>query len=225
MIKQSIFTILFACTLFLLNAQEVVFSDFNKIEISGKIMVTFEQGNMPGFSIEDTNPKEDYLISESENTLKIGLSPKGRGNNTLKQIKIYYADLSEIVLMNDASASFNDSLQTLNLHIRLQRNSTLKLKAMVKETMTAEVLDKSSLNVMGRANKLVLEAKNQSRAGLQDFKTDEAVVNTENNARAEVFATDKIKATTSNGGTISYLGSPDEAIENKTISGGNIVKL
>ena len=188
-------------------------------------MVTFEHGNMPGFSIEETNSKEDYLVSESENTLKIGLSPKGRGNNDLKHIKIYYADLSDIILMNEASGSFNDSLQTLNLHVRLQRNSTLKLKAMVKETMTAEVLDKSSLNVMGRGNKLVLDVKNQSRAGLQDFKTDEAIVNTENNGRAEVFATDKIKATTSNGGTISYLGSPAEAIENKTISGGNIVKL
>ncbi|MCB0645173.1 MAG: DUF2807 domain-containing protein [Saprospiraceae bacterium] len=225
MIKLSFFTLLFACSLFLLNAQDVVFSDFNKIEISGKMMVTFEHGNMPGFSIEETNSKEDYLVSESENTLKIGLSPKGRGNNDLKHIKIYYADLSDIILMNEASGSFNDSLQTLNLHVRLQRNSTLKLKAMVKETMTAEVLDKSSLNVMGRGNKLVLDVKNQSRAGLQDFKTDEAIVNTENNGRAEVFATDKIKATTSNGGTISYLGSPAEAIENKTISGGNIVKL
>ena len=139
-----------------MNAQEVVFADFNKIEISGKIMVTFEHGDMPGFLIEDADSTDDYLISETDNTLKIGLSSVGRNNYGLKVLKIYYSDLSDIILMNEAAGSFNDSLLTLNLHIRLQRNSTLKLKAMVKETITAEVADKSSLNVMGRGKKLVM---------------------------------------------------------------------
>lgn len=205
--------------------QEKVFADFTQFEASGKVHITFQKSSMPGFSINEGTAKDELVISEGNNTLKIGLSPKGKANNNQKYIVVYYAEMSSVKLQNEARGTFDDVVQGDNLDLFLSRNSTLKLKAEIVETISAEVNDMSKLTLDGKAQKLILSAKNQSSANAKTLIANEVVILTENNARAEVFAEDKIKATSSNGGSITYSGSPKNVVENKTLSGGNITKL
>lgn len=208
-----------------LFGQEFKFVDFNQVEVHGEIQVVFEQAEQPGFTVQDAGMLEDLLIQEGELSLKINLSPMGKSRNQPRMVTVFYSKLKAVNLHDGAVAKVVGTLVSDYIEINLAKSSRMELEARIEKEVLASVSEKSSLKIQGTAQKLILKVQNMGRANCSNFQTEEVAVLAQMNGKAEVYAKDRIDATTASGGSVVYGGDPKKVEASQSSGGLEIRKI
>lgn len=174
--------------------------NFDKIEVSGAIVVKISAGQDFGISVE----ADDNILQSVKTEVENGI------------LKIY------------ADGSFRRR-NSVNVTVTMPQISSLNVegasKAALENVETAELNvsanGASKIGISGKAARLTLEASGASSINAVNIESGEADAKASGASKVSVFANDKLTADANGASRISYIGNPLN-IE-KSVSGASLV--
>ncbi|MFH6603104.1 head GIN domain-containing protein [Maribacter algicola] len=139
-------------------------------------------------------------------------------------VEVYYTDDIIIIDVNeDARISSEDSIRQDILELKAQEGGELEINAEVDQMLIKSVTG-GTIKTSGTSN---LQDVAINTGGVYEgkaFETKFSTVNVNAGSRAEIFASDYVKATVKAGGEVLVYGDPAK-MDEKTVFGGKITRM
>ncbi len=139
-------------------------------------------------------------------------------------VEVYYTDEIIIIDVNeDARISSDDSIKQDVLELKAQEGGELEINAEVDQMLIKSVTG-GTIKTSGTSN---LQDVAINTGGVYEgraFETKFSTVNVNAGSRAEIFASDYVKATVKAGGEVLVYGDPAK-MDEKTVFGGKITRM
>jgi hypothetical protein len=190
------------------EVREIELTPFNKLKVSGKIVVFATQGDKPMAKIVVTGiPLENVIVNSSDNTLefklKIGIQKK-----PVVEVYLTYVNIEEVTVSTFGKVSFQ-GLVTGD-KVVFQTNSGGVIDADVKFNDSNFKVDKGgSILIGGTIGKYKADISFAGNLSALDLKADSVYLNVSTKGIAKVNASKLIEANIKTKGTLTYTGNPN----------------
>jgi hypothetical protein len=189
------------------EVREIELTPFNKLKVTGKIVVYATQGEKPKAKIVVTGiPMENVIVSSSDNTLefklKIGIQKK-----PVVEVYLTYVNIEEVIVTTFGKVSFQ-GLVTGD-KVVFNTNSGGVIDADVKLNDSDLKVDKGgSILIGGTIGKYKADISFAGNLSAMDLKADSVYLNVSTKGIAKVNASKLIEAKIKSKGTLTYSGNP-----------------
>ncbi|MFD2563514.1 head GIN domain-containing protein [Aquimarina rubra] len=222
--KKVVFLSLFFVVA-VLNAQNVItknVGDFNELKVFDKIEVKLLKGSENKVEISGISRKEvDVVIKDNILKIKMSLSNTWDDNDT--KVTVYYTDISKLDVNEGAKIMVKGTIKATNLDIRAQEGGDIYAE-IDTDKLLARAVSGGELHLEGSAIEQEVTVKAGGQFIAEDLKTKRTQVKISAGGRANVNASDYVKANTAAGGTIRIYGNPKE-VDGKKVFGGKIIEV
>lgn len=139
-------------------------------------------------------------------------------------VDLYYTEKLVVIDTNeDARISSKEPLRQDILELKAQEGGELIIIAQVDQMLIKSVTG-GIISASGSSNIQDVQINTGGIYKGKDFKTKFSTINVNAGSRAEVFATDYVKAVVKAGGEVMVYGNPAK-MEEKTVFGGKITRM
>ena len=139
-------------------------------------------------------------------------------------IDLYYSDPLIVIDVNeDARISSEERLQQDVLELKAQEGGELIIEAEVEQLLIKSVTG-GVITASGSSDNQDVAINTGGVYEGKDFKTKFTTVNVNAGSRAEIFASDYVKATVKAGGEVQVYGDPGK-MDEKTVFGGKVIRM
>ncbi|WP_378180119.1 head GIN domain-containing protein [Aquimarina sp. SS2-1] len=208
-----------------LNAQKVItknVGDFNELKVFDKIEVKLLKGSENKVEISGISRKEvDVVLKDDILKIKMSLSNTWDDNDT--KVTVYYTDISKLDVNEGAKIIVKGTIEANNLDIRAQEGGDVYAEIKTNR-LFARAVSGGELHLEGTADEQEVIVKAGGQYMSEDLKTQRTEVKISAGGRANVYASDYVKANTAAGGTIRIYGNPKE-VDGKKVFGGKIIEV
>ncbi|KAA1247347.1 head GIN domain-containing protein [Aquimarina sp. RZ0] len=217
--------VLLICMASIIQAQDVVtknVGDFTELKVFDKIEVKLLKGSENKVEISGINRKDVDVVTK-ENILKIKMSLSNTWDNNNTLVTVYYTELSKIDVNEGAVVKLKGILTSDELDLRAQEGGDIYAEIKTN-VLLARAVSGGGLHIEGDAKEQEVTVKAGGQYMAKDLKTVQTQVKISAGGRANVNASDYVKANTAAGGTIRIYGKPKQ-IDSKKVFGGKIIEV
>ncbi len=209
----------------MLNAQNIItkdVGDFDELKVFDKIDVKLVKGSENKVEISGISRKEvDVVIKDNILKIKMSLSNTWDDNDT--NVTVFYTDISKLDVNEGAEINVKGILSATELDLRAQEGGDIYAE-IETEKLLARAVSGGGLHLEGNAKEQEVTIKAGGQYLCEDLKTIRTQVKISAGGRANVYASDYVKANTAAGGTIRIYGNPKE-VDGKKVFGGKIIEV
>jgi len=192
-----------------LKTEEMEFSGFTAVEVGEAFEVSITQSS--SFSVVITADEKiigNIEVTQTENTLKIGLDPGVISGVLFRKAEITMPELDSLIL-SGATRGTAEGFSSSNVFtLGLSGASSLQMSDINMGDAEIEVSGASTLNASGTANDIVALVSGASDVDLSDFPVNDVDVNLSGASRATVNLDGRLDAELSGASTLEYIGDP-----------------
>lgn len=200
--------------------------NFAGLSVGGDIKVELIPSTQYKAEIKMIRGEESDLVSEVKaGTLNLKIKNKsfwGR-NKTKAEITLYYVSLEEVDASAGCSIRALQPIKARSLQLEASSGSHANLNIEVQKIMGG-ASSGATLTITGKAQDVVLEASSGATVDADGMECASASVDVSSGAHLEIWATKKLTADASSGGSITYKGEPEELNKKGVSSGGSVRK-
>lgn len=182
---------------------ELVPSDVNKVEISGK-------------------RSKDVIVANQNGELKLAMPPSKLLKGEEIEAKIYYKQLKSVDASEGGYISSQQAVSSPRLEVTAKEGAEIKLELEV-EILKVKSVTGAKINLEGKASDQEISIGTGGIVEAKSLVTDRTEVSINAGGEADVNATKYVKARTKAGGEITIYGNP-QSVDKKSILGGTIVE-
>ncbi|MHA7056900.1 head GIN domain-containing protein [Aquimarina sp. M1] len=208
-----------------LNAQKVItkdVGDFDELKVFDKIEVKLIEGSENKVEISGISRKEVDVVTK-DNVLKIKMSLSNTWEDNDTKVTVYYTDISKLDVNEGAKIMVKGVIKATDLDIRAQEGGDIYAE-IETDKLLARAVTGGELHLEGIADEQEVTVKAGGQYISEDLKTKRTEVKISAGGRANVYASDYVKANTAAGGTIRIFGNPKE-VDGKKVFGGKIIEV
>lgn len=214
--------------LFIFCASEISFaqskslSSFTSISTSGSVQVELVKGDSPRaeYSIVKGNA-EDLFIEVKGQELTVKIKSKNsmwNRSETKAKVTVYYQTLSGIDC--SAGSSLKADAEIVSSSMAIESSSGANCSVKVKSTdVNIDCSSGSKVSVSGSASAVNLDASSGARIDAVALVASDAVADVSSGASISLYASKKLNADASSGGSIKYKGNPEKTNIHSGVSG------
>ncbi|MGB5553319.1 MAG: head GIN domain-containing protein [Flavobacteriaceae bacterium] len=196
---------------------------FKEIKAFDGLSVTLIKSDVNKAVITGENVNKVAIVN-TEGVLKLRMQIGKIFSGYKTFIKLYYTDKLVIIDVNeDARITSQNTIKQDVLELKAQEGGELEISAevdqMLIKTVTGGVIETS-----GTSNLQDVAINTGGIYNGKTFKTKFSTVNVNAGSRAEIFASDYVKATVKAGGEVLVYGDPAK-MDEKTVFGGKITRM
>ena len=181
---------------------QLIPSEENRIEITG-------------------HSKHEVKFTVVENRLEIKLSLNNIWSKDDTRITVYANRIEAIDARQGSMVEIRDHLKGGEIRFRVQEGSSINGQVNAGKIVSKAVTG-GKINLEGKADLLEVDLNTGGLFFGSELRTKETIVKAGTAAKAEIYATEYVRATASLGGSIEIFGRPNE-VEQKTSLGGRIL--
>ena len=206
-----------------LKTEEMEFSGFTAVEVGWAFEVSIKQSSSYSVIITaDEKIMDSVEVTQTENTLKIGLETGVYAEGLFRKAEITMPELDELIL-SGATRGTAEGFSTSNPFIlALSGASSLQMTDMNVGDAEIAVSGASTLNAKGTASNLVSIVSGASNIDLSGFPVENANVNLSGASRATINLEGTLDADISGASNLQYIGDPTMGDINT--SGGSTIE-
>lgn len=166
----------------------------------------------------------NVAIVNNDGVLKIRMEINKLFSGYRTFVDLYYTEKLVIIDTNeDARISSKEPIKQDVLELKAQEGGELIINAEVEQMLIKSVTG-GVISATGLSKNQDVQINTGGVYKGKDFKTKFSTVNVNAGSRAEVFATDYVKAAVKAGGEVLVYGNPTK-MEEKTVFGGKIIRM
>ena len=203
-------------------AQTKSLSSFNSISTSGSVQVELIKGDNPkaDYTIIKGN-EEDLVIEVKGQELTVKIKSKmsmWNRSETKAKVTVYYQTLSGIDC--SAGSSLKGDAEIVSTSMDIESSSGANCSIKVKSTdVNVDCSSGAKVSVSGSATAVNLDASSGARIDAVALMASDAIADVSSGASISLYASKKLNADASSGGSIKYKGSPEKTNIHSGISG------
>ena len=224
---KLIFILFFFCGLQTLVAQdnviEVQLQSFKEVKVYDGLSVKLikSDSNRAIMNGEDT---DKVVLVNNDGVLKIRMQITKFFSGYRTFIDLYYDGEVVVIDVNeDATIRSADTLKQNILELKAQEGGELKIQAEV-EQMLIKAVSGGMIETQGSAEVQDVQINTGGVYEGKELRSKLSTINVNAGSRAEVYATDYVRASVKAGGEVRVYGNPAR-LEEKTVFGGVIKKM
>lgn len=227
MMKKLPFFLLFMCGLLVSVAQDgkvtIDLDTFSEIKVFDGLSVNLILSDRNQAVITGANV-DDVAIVITDGVLKVRMEINKIFSGYRTFIDLYYTEKLVVIDVNeDARITSNDLIQQDVLELKAQEGGEVSVITEVEQLLiravTGGIVEASGTSEL---QDVAINTGGQYKG--KDFKTKFSTVNVNAGSRAEIYASDYVKATVKAGGEVLVYGDPSK-MDEKTIFGGKITRM
>lgn len=166
----------------------------------------------------------NVAIVNNDGVLKIRMEINKLFSGYRTFVDLYYTEKLVIIDTNeDARISSKEPIKQDVLELKAQEGGELIINAEVEQMLIKSVTG-GVISATGLSKNQDVQINTGGVYKGKDFKTKFSTVNVNAGSRAEVFATDYVRAAVKAGGEVLVYGNPTK-MEEKTVFGGKIIRM
>lgn len=202
-------------------AQKIVstnnLSDFNKIELTGRLQVELLHADEAGVEVTLHNAEENKLDWGINNgVLSVRLKPGG-GQDVSADVKIVYENLAALKI-SGASVAVTNTIESPMLDLNVSGGATVKADVATSD-LKVNVSGNSVLDLTGSTKYFNLTANTKSTVDSRSMKAEDVTVKAANAASVYVFSSERIDINSTTTASVFYKGNPGIVRQKKSMGG------
>ena len=194
--------------------------DFREIKVTNGLEVRVIPSEENFIEITG-HSKNEIKISVVEDLLEIKLSLNNLWSKDDTKITIFGNSIEGIDARQGSVVEIEGHLKAEELNLRVQEGAVIHAQVNAGKT-TSKAVTGGKIFLRGKSELLEVDLNTGGQFFGNEFHTKETVVKAGTTARAEIYATEYVRATATLGGSIEIYGRPKE-VEQKTSLGGKIL--
>jgi len=205
------------------GTMEVKLDNFKEVKVFDGISVNLIKSdtNRAIISGEDTGK---VVLVNSDGVLRIRMQLTKIFSGYKTFVDIYYKETINVIDVNeDAFIGSKDVFKQDVLELKAQEGGELTIQAEV-EQMLIKAVSGGVIEAVGSANVQDVQINTGGVYEGRDLRSRFSTINVNAGSRAEVYATDYVKAAVKAGGEVQVYGNPTK-LEEKTVFGGSIIRM
>ncbi|MBQ4820036.1 head GIN domain-containing protein [Aquimarina sp. MMG016] len=209
----------------MLKAQDVItknVGDFDELKVFDKIEVKLLKGSENKVEISGISRKEVDVVLK-DNVLKIKMSLSNTWDDNDTNVTVYYTNVSKLDVNEGAKINVKGIITATELDLRAQEGGDIYAEVKT-DKLLARAVSGGGLYLEGIAKEQEVTVKAGGQYISEDLKTKNTKVKISAGGKANVYASDYVKANTAAGGTIRIYGNPKE-VDGKKVFGGKIIEV
>lgn len=196
---------------------------FKEVKAFDGLSVTLIRSNVNKAVITGVNTK-NVVIVNNDGILKIRMEVNKLFSGYRTFIDLFYTDNLLILDTNeDARITSKEAVKQDVLELKAQEGGELIIAAQVEQLLIKSVMG-GIITATGNSHNQDVQINTGGIYKGKGFKTKFSTVNVNAGSRAEIFATDYVKASVKAGGEVLVFGNPAK-MEEKTVFGGKITRM
>jgi hypothetical protein len=226
--EQKIVTILlFLFTVLPIQSQNETITKeldaFTEVKAFDGLSVTLIKSNVNRAVITGANTKNVVIVNNA-GILKIRMEVNKLFSGYRTFIDLFYTDNLMVLDTNeDARMTSKEMIRQDVLELKAQEGGELIITAQVEQLLIKSVMG-GIIAASGNSHNQDVQINTGGIYKGKDFKTKFSTVNVNAGSRAEIFATDYVRASVKAGGEVLVHGNPAK-MEEKTVFGGKITRM
>jgi len=223
--KKILLLLVFVC--FAVQGQEEEITKelqkFTEIKGFDGLSINLIKSDVNKAIITGANTKKVVIVN-NDGVLKLRMKIDKIFSGYRTFIDVYYTENIVIIDVNeDARIACQETIKQEVLELKAQEGGELNISAEVEQmlikTVTGGVVETSGI---GDLQDVVINTGGVYKG--KDFKTKFSTINVNAGSRAEIYASDYVKATVKAGGEVLVYGDPAK-MDEKTVFGGKITRM
>lgn len=192
-----------------LKTEEMEFSDFTAVEVGWAFEVSITQSSSYSVIITaDEQIFDNIEVTQTGNTLKIGLEPGTYPGGLFRKAEITMPELDKLIL-SGATRGTVEGFSTSNPFVLgLSGASSLEMVNIDVGDAEIEVSGASTLNARGTANDIVSLVSGASNVDLSNFPVTNVDITVSGASLATINLDGRLDAEVSGASTLQYIGDP-----------------
>ncbi|MEQ9424025.1 MAG: head GIN domain-containing protein [Cyclobacteriaceae bacterium] len=191
---------------------------FTKIDVDESITVYLKEGSSKQVIVEADGDKTDRVIVENVgSTLKIHMK-EGSWRSYDATVYVEYQTLEEIEVSSSADLYSESTIVADDLEIEVNSSGFAELDVEVKN-LDIEVSSSGKLELTGNAEYQRVAVSSSGKYYGYDLESGEAKIEANSSGKAEVTVSNKIDASASSSGRVTYRGKPEQVYADSNSSG------
>ncbi len=199
-------------------------ADFDAIDVSAGIEVTFETGVPTSVIVENEDGDFDDIIVESKNGTLTLKRPRrmgwGRGQRDSYSVSVGTERLSEIEASSGSRVTGN-GLSSNGLTLDVSSGAEMTIGGIVAGKVTTSASSGSRMELEGTCDTMVADASSGLSIAASDFICNALEADVSSGASIRAHASDRVDAEASSGGSVRVKGAPANVTTDKS-SGGSV---
>jgi len=192
-----------------LKTEEMEFTGFTAVEVGDAFEVSITQSSSYSIIITaDEKIIDNVEVTQTENTLKVGLEPGSYLGNLVRKAEITMPELDSLIISGATSGTAEGFSSSNPFVLALSGASFLQITDINVGDMEIEVSGASSLTASGTASDLIALVSGASNVDMSDFPVSDADVNIIGASRTTINLDGTLDAEVSGASTLEYIGEP-----------------
>ena len=225
--KNSVWpvVILFVCQTIMAQDEKIThgLEPFSEIKVYDGLSINLIKANENKAVITGANTKNVAIVN-NDGILKIRMQITKLFSGYRTFIDVYYSDKLVIIDVNeDAKITSNETIDQDVLELKAQEGGELSINAEVEQLLIKSVTG----GVIKSSGTADLQDVAINTGGIyegREMRTRFSTINVNAGSKAEIYATDYVKATVKAGGEVLVYGDPRK-MDEKTVFGGIITRM
>jgi|SRR5690606_21150126 len=196
---------------------------FKEVKAFDGLSITLIKSNVNRAVITGANTKNVVIVNNS-GILKIRMEVNKLFSGYRTFIDLFYTDNLVVLDTNeDARITSKEMIRQEVLELKAQEGGELIVTAEVEQLLIKSVMG-GVITASGNSHNQDVQINTGGIYKGKDFKTKFSTVNVNAGSRAEIFATDYVRASVKAGGEVLVYGNPAK-MEERTVFGGKITRM
>lgn len=196
---------------------------FKEVKVFDGLSVTLIKSDVNKAVITGVNTKNVVVVNNA-GVLKIRMEVNKLFSGYRTFIDLFYTDNLIVLDTNeDARITSKEPVKQDVLELKAQEGGELIIIAQVEQLLIKSVMG-GIITASGNSHNQDVQINTGGIYKGKNFKTKYSTVNVNAGSRAEIFATDYVKASVKAGGEVLVYGNPAK-MEEKTVFGGKITRM
>ncbi len=192
---------------------------FSGVKVSTGIDVFLSQGDKMNISVEADENLHEYILTEIKDDV---LHVYTEVNIREAEMKRVYVTMKEINSLSTSSAGDllgETPVRTDNLKLNASSAGDIKLEAYAKN-VEIDISSSGDITLIGEADVLGGDLSSAGDLNAYDFKVREADLDVSSAGDADIYVTERLRASASSAGDINYKGNPKYLDAHSSSAGG-----
>ena len=192
--------------------------DFHTLKTYRGLQVELIQSKQPKVIVEGSKASA-VTIKNSNGVLKISMNISNTFSAEEVMVYLHYDKPIHVIDANEGSNIYSDDIiKQDKVTVKSQEAGVIKLHLDVDELKVA-VYTGGQINLKGQANNQDVKSNTGGIYKAEELKTKSTKVGAYTGGIADIYATQKVEAMASTGGTITVLGDPEEIDKKESLGG------
>ncbi len=192
---------------------------FSGVRVSTGIDVFLSQGDKMSLSVEADENLHEYILTEIKDDV---LHVYTEVNIRKAEMKRVYVSMKEIDYLSTSSAGDligETPVRSDNLRLNASSAGDIKLEAYAKN-VEVDISSSGDMTLTGEADILKGDLSSAGDLNAYDFKVREADIDVSSAGDADIYVTERLRASASSAGNINYKGNPKYLDAHSSSAGG-----